>query len=230
MPVGEVIDEVAAVARKFRIRDPEIYADQLERWGRLIGPSALSGRILAMGLDLGNSCGYALTWARPGLPYDPRAAYTLMGQLDLSLGPYDSGPVRLIRLRQLLEITRPNILFFEDVRYTPPTSSFRTNATAILNRAAGPIEFFGSLKGCIASWAESCGVPCQGFPIASIKKRATGKGNAGKPAVIAGCNEIFGVGLDSDDYENSGVDNVADAAICLLLGMEYYARGVSPGD
>jgi hypothetical protein len=219
-------DVVTAFVHRCKQRDPDVLADLLERLETSI-VRADAVRRLGLGLDLGTSCGYCLSWFVPGVPYAPAAAYTVMGQLNLESGAYDSGAIRLVRLRQFLGVVRPDILFYEDVRYTPVETPNRFNANAIVARAAKPMEWFGALKGCIGAWAEEHGAPCQGYPIGTIKKRASGAGNAGKPAVIAGVNSLFGVDLDPAGWETSGDDNIADAAACLLLGLEQHALGVA---
>jgi hypothetical protein len=202
-------------------KDPRLFDAS---WKRNEDP----GLKLALGLDLGSLCGYAFTYFQPGQPYEI-GKYTLgIGQWDLSAGNYDSGAIRFVRLRQFLTVTRPDLLLFEEVRYTPVETPNRINVHAIVARSALPTEWFGALKATVGTWCEEHNVPCQGIPIGAIKKRATGLGNANKVAVIDACNSLFGSELDPEGYESSGVDNVADACFCLLLGMEGYSQGV-PG-
>src|SRR4051812_7443241 len=110
--------EVAAAVRRLKHRDPAVFARDLAAYhAALAGERA--GRRPARGLDLGTRCGYALCWYVPGVPFDPRAAYTVMGQLALSAGSYDSGGIRLLRLRHFLGVINPRLILYEDVRYTP---------------------------------------------------------------------------------------------------------------
>lgn len=217
--------QVEAIVRRFKHRDPVHFAMELAKFGAAVPPLE-DGYRLAMGLDLGSSCGYTLSWFKAGVPYDPRAAFTVMGQLDLSAGQYDSGAIRFVRLRGFLMEAMPHFVCYELVRFTPSEKPTRFNANAIVARAATSMEWFGALKGVVSGWAEEHGVPCQGYGIGAIKKRATNKGNAGKPEVIAGINEIFGVDLDPANFESTGDDNIADSASCLLLGLEEHARGL----
>jgi hypothetical protein len=208
---------------KFQIqRDPRLFDESWQRNDDL-------GLKLALGLDLGSSCGYAFTYFQPGRPYEI-GKYTLgLGQWDLSAGNYDSGAVRFVRLRQFLAVIRPDLVLFEDVRYTPAETPNRINAHAIVARSALPTEWFGALKATVGTWCEESDVPCQGVPIQHIKKRATGKGNANKEQVIKACNELFGANLEVEGYESSGVDNIADASFALLIGVEGYALGIPGG-
>jgi hypothetical protein len=209
---------------KFQIqRDPRLFASD---WKPTYDRGLLR---LALGLDLGTTTGYALTYFTPGKPYEPGARTTAFGQWDLSAGPYDSGAIRFVRLRQFLAEARPDIVFFEDVKYVPAETPNLINLTAILGRAAKSIELFGAFKATLACWCEEHDVPCQGLPIGAIKKRATGHGGANKVAMIDACNRLFEAELDPEGYESSGVDNVADACFCMLLGVESYCLGASDG-
>lgn len=187
-----------------------------------------SGGALALGLDLGTSCGYAYTFLRPGRPVVVPGHRFHLGQWDLSAGPFDSGALRFVRLRQFLSVLAPDAVFFEDVRFTPAQTVTKFNAGALLARAAASCEFFGALKATVATWCEEAGVPCGCFPIQVIKKRLTNKGNANKTDMIRAANELFDADLDPDGYETSGADNVADAAGVCLLGVEQYGHGMVP--
>lgn len=149
-----------------------------------------------------------------------------IGQWDLSAGPYDSGAIRFVRLRRFLEYVKPDLVGYEQVRYTPSEKLTKYNAGAIMARAATACEFFGSMKGTLAAWCEENDVPCIGFDIGRIKKRATGKGNANKVDMIKACNEHFEAGLDPEGYESTGHDNVADSCWIAMLALEDYAPGL----
>lgn len=179
---------------------------------------------LILGIDLGTNCGYAFHYYKPG--DKPMVRPEHMGQWDLSAGQYDSGAIRFVRLRQFLEFTQPDLVAFEDVKYTSPVMKGKFNTTAIVARAATAGELFGAFKATVCTWCEERGVPCTSFPISHIKKRATMKGNSNKEEVIKACNELFGAGLDPDTYEQTGADNVADAAFVCLMAQEGYGQGL----
>ncbi len=200
-------------------RDPWLFADRIKKPAR---------SNLVLGLDLGTSCGYAFTYMLDGQRLDPSKLAMHLGQFDLSAGQYDSGAIRFVRLRQFLSVMEPDLIAFEDVKYTPAEKPNRFNAGAIVARAATACEWFGGLKATVAAWAEENGVPCTSFPIGTIKKRATGKGNANKGDMIVACNELFGSDMDSKEYESAGYDNIADAAFVCLLALEQYSTGLPP--
>lgn len=67
-------------------------------------------------------------------------------------------------------------------------------------------HIYGGLLAVLTSWCEKRGIPYQGVPVGTIKKHATGRGNAKKPEMIAA---VVALGFKPKD------DNEADA-IALL--------------
>lgn len=181
-------------------------------------------RKLILGLDPATSCGACFQFWRPGDPVT--VSPQNMGQWDLSAGAYESGAIRFVRLKRFLEAAKPDLIGYEEPRFTPSEKPNKFNVGGILARAATSCEFMGALKGVICSFAEENGIPCVAWPIGTIKKRATGKGNASKTDMIAAANEQFGSALDPEGYESTGVDNVADAAWVTMLTLEDYAPGL----
>lgn len=180
-----------------------------------------------IGLDLGTNCGFAFVDIIPGQPISK--ATIVSGIWDLSLGPYDSGPLRHIRLKHFLAVTEPDLVMYEEVKYDPPADLIKAkgmNPGAIVARVAAPAEFLGGLKVTVSTWAEEHGIAAQGVGIARIKQFATGKGNASKVDMIKAANEKFGISLAVDDYEKHGTDNIADALFVCNIGMEYYSEGL----
>lgn len=202
------------------VRDPRIFAEDF-------APNPDRAR-LALALDLGTSTGYAAAYFVPGAPIELEKLTVYLGQLDLSVGPYDSRGISACRLRAFLGKAKPDIIFMEDVKYTPPKAANRVTAAAIMARTYTAAEFLGGLKIVVTEYAEMTNIPLNAIPIGSIKKRATGIGNANKELVIKSCNRSFGTDFDPETYNQTGVDNVADAAFCLLVGLEAYSDGVPP--
>lgn len=200
-------------------RDPRVYADRV--------PAVADRHKRCLGLDLATNCGAAFCDFVPGEPV--KDATVVMGQWDLSLGAFDSGPLRHIRLKQFLAVTEPDLIVFEHVRHVGSNASYRgaANMTAIIARVASAAELIGGLATTLSTWAEERGVACQGFSVGTIKKFATGNGNAGKEAVIEAANEQFGTDFSTEDYEKTGVDNLCDAAFLCLMGVTYYSEGLT---
>ena len=63
----------------------------------------------------------------------------------------------------------------------------------------------------LTAWAELRGVPYQGVPVGTIKRHATGRGNADKAAMMAAARSR---GFSPTD------DNEADAIAILLWAIE----------
>lgn len=195
-----------------------------------------SGRQRLLGLDLGTNCGVAIYDFTP-LPSPPGFSdvLTVLGQWDLSIGSYDSGPIRHVRLLQFLEETQPDAVFYELVKFTPPVSMLEKvgrNISAIVALANSGSEFLGALKTTVTTWAEINKVPAEGVTIQDIKKLATGKGNANKMDVIRALNARLGTDFATDGELaekaclDAGIDNIADAAFAGLFGLYNYADGL----
>lgn len=73
---------------------------------------------------------------------------------------------------------------------------------------------YGGFMAHLTAWCEHHQIPYQGVPVGTIKKHATGKGNASKDAMIAAARER---GLDPQD------DNEADALALLDFAMAQRA-------
>ena len=73
----------------------------------------------------------------------------------------------------------------DSVRCYPPRAAL--TGTCCLDRGAGTIaaQVYGGFLAHLTAWCEHERVPYQGVPVGTIKRHATGKGNAGKEAVIA---------------------------------------------
>ena len=70
---------------------------------------------------------------------------------------------------------------------------------------------YGGLMGTLTAWGELNAVPYEGVPVGTIKRFATGKGNADKAAVIAAMQAR---GFHPAD------DNEADALALLLWAIQ----------
>ena len=72
-------------------------------------------------------------------------------------------------------------------------------------------HIYGGLMATLTSWAEVRGIPYEGVPVGTIKRHATGKGNAPKEAMIAAARAR---GFSPAD------DNEADAIAILHWAIE----------
>ena len=146
-----------------------------------------------LALDLGQNLGWAL-WHN---------GVVTSGSTDLSKSRnkrFEGPGMKFVRFsRMLSEFPRPTILSFEEVRRHLGTDAahayggYLSHLTAFCDAQEPPI-------------------PYEGFPVPTIKKRATGSGNAPKEAMIAACAAL----LNKTPID----DNEADALWILVLMCE----------
>lgn len=136
-------------------------------------------------LDLGTTTGWAV--GKPGM--------VISGTCTFKPGRYDGGGMRFLRFRRwaedLIASERPQAIYFEEVRRHAGTDA---------------AHIYGGLLGILTAICEELGIPYQGVPVGTIKKHATGKGNADKAAMIGA---MRAAGFAPKD------DNEADALALL---------------
>lgn len=117
-----------------------------------------------LALDLGTNTGWAIC----------RDGVTVSGTASFKVGRYEGGGMRYLRFQRWLdEVTRDgqvDSIWFEEVRRHAGTDA---------------AHVYGGLLATLTAWAEYHGIPYSGVPVGTIKKHATGKGNAPKEAMIA---------------------------------------------
>ncbi|WP_137703163.1 hypothetical protein [Marimonas lutisalis] len=145
-----------------------------------------------LALDLGTTTGWALR-GFDGL--------VTTGTASFKPGRYDGGGMRYLRftnwLTELDRLSGPvGTIWFEEVRRHAGTDA---------------AHVYGGLMASLTSWAELRGIPYEGVPVGTIKRHATGKGNANKAAMIAAAKAR---GFSPVD------DNEADAIAILHWAIE----------
>ena len=145
-----------------------------------------------LALDLGTTTGWALR-GHDGL--------ITTGTASFKSGRYDGGGMRYLRftnwLTELDRLSGPiSAICFEEVRRHAGTDA---------------AHVYGGLMATLTAWCELRGVPYQGVPVGTIKRHATGKGNAPKEAMIAAARAR---GFSPVD------DNEADAIALLVWAIE----------
>jgi Holliday junction resolvasome RuvABC endonuclease subunit len=119
-----------------------------------------------LALDLGTTTGWAL---------QHRDGTVSSGTAVFKPQRFEGGGMRFLRfkrwLNELCSVSSDiHAVYFEEVR-----------------RHAGvdAAHAYGGFLGHLTAWCEQHHIPYQGVPVGTIKKHATGKGNAGKPEMIA---------------------------------------------
>jgi hypothetical protein len=151
-------------------------------------PPVITGTETVLALDLGTATGWALR--------GPDGRIT-SGTITFRSSRFEGGGMRYLRfqhwLREMLDLAGPiERIVFEEVRRHVSTDSSHV---------------YGGLLATLTAWSELNTIPYQGVPVGTIKRFATGRGNADKAAVIAAMQAR---GFHPAD------DNEADALALLL--------------
>ncbi|NDD52929.1 hypothetical protein EBZ39_03475 [bacterium] len=205
---------------KYRMyNNPEQFGAKLQK------PPAKTIRYL--GLDFGSNCGVAI--------YDHEKGSKLLKdrlqlfQWDLSPQGLESNVARYVRLRAFLNVVKPDVIGYEDVKYSPPKEFFagkKFGIPAVLARVSKASEVLGGMKITAAAWAEEAELIARGYGISTIKKFATGSGKSNKEDMIAAANRFFGSAFDAARYKSTGIDNVVDAAFVLIMLIKEIQAGI----
>jgi len=119
---------------------------------------------VVVAFDLGTECGWAIT----------QAGIITSGMQPFRPGRFDGGGMRYLRFRRWLDELRGDTTIervaFEEVRR---------------HMGVDAAHVYGGLLATLTAWCEQHKIPYEGVPVGTIKKFATGKGNADKPAMIA---------------------------------------------
>ena len=147
---------------------------------------------ILLSLDLGTSTGWAI-----------RNEYGRIVSGTASFKPrrFEGGGMRYLRFERWLGETRNvsgriDAVYFEEVRR---------------HIGVDAAHAYGGFLAQLTAWCEHHSIPYEGVPVGTIKKHATGKGNADKDAMIAA---MRGKGHSPED------DNEADALALLLWALD----------
>ena len=145
-----------------------------------------------LALDLGTHTGWALAH---------RDGTVTSGTEHFKPQRFEGGGMRFLRFKRWLGEVQSSsgevsAVYFEEVR-----------------RHAGvdAAHAYGGFMGHLTAWCEHHNIPYQGVPVGTIKKHATGKGNASKDDMIVAATRRGHRPID---------DNVADALALLHWAIE----------
>ncbi len=152
----------------------------------------LPGATVILALDLGSCTGWALA--------QPDGTIT-SGTVEFKPGRFEGGGMPFLRflgwLDEVQQFAGPvGQVFFEEVRRHLGTTA---------------AHIYGGFLAHLTAWCEKRSIPYQGVPVGTIKRHATGKGNAGKEAVIAAMRA---------KGHSVGDDNEADALALLHWALD----------
>lgn len=159
----------------------------LRRSGFSIDEAKVTDRLIVLAIDLGTTTGWAMQGADGQI---------IHGIASFKPQRFEGGGMRYLRFKRWLSEINTlagdiHAVYFEEVR-----------------RHAGvdAAHVYGGLLATLTSWCEHHNIPYQGVPVGTIKRHATGQGNAGKDAVIAAMQALGHAVSD---------DNEADALALL---------------
>lgn len=152
----------------------------------------------SLGLDIGTHCGWAAANEKGDI---------ISGVWNLAPRAHEDSGMRLLKFRasftDLVATVKPKVIFYEAATFQPG--------------GQGAALVFGQLVGVMMLVAKDAGVPYTGISAASVKKFATGRGNAGKPEMVGAAERRWGKRMTDDE---------ADARWILTFGCSTW--GDSP--
>jgi Holliday junction resolvasome RuvABC endonuclease subunit len=147
-----------------------------------------------LALDLGTTTGWALR---------DRSGHITSGAVCFRPQRFEGGGMRFLRFRRWIaeiqqSVSEIQFLYFEEVR-----------------RHAGvdAAHAYGGFLATLTAWCEHHGIPYAGVPVGTIKKHATGRGNARKDAMLAAARARGHSPAD---------DNEADALALLHWAIQHH--------
>ena len=145
-----------------------------------------------LALDLGTTTGWAIRLESQRI---------VSGTMTFKPSRFEGGGMRFLRFHGWLGELKRSVGGLERIVFEEVRSHAGTDAAHI----------FGGWLAILSAWSEQHGVPYQGVPVGTIKRFATGKGNADKASMIAA---IEARGFRPAD------DNEADAIALLLWATD----------
>jgi Holliday junction resolvasome RuvABC endonuclease subunit len=152
-----------------------------------------------------NDCILALDFAtRTGWAIRHPDGKITSGTVSFSQGRFEGGGMRYLNFRKWLEQRgKIDAVYFEAVYF---------------HTGANDAQVYGGFMAALTMWCEEHKIPYDGIAWGTIKKFATGKGNASKQEVIEAVKKL---GHKPKD------DNESDALALLHWAMKNHYQGVS---
>lgn len=154
--------------------------------------------IAVLAFDLGSTAGWACR---------TRTGAVLHGTWTNKASRFDGGGVRYLRWQAWLA-ELPATLAIDRVVYEEVRNHKGVTAAHV----------YGGLMAGLTSWCEQQHIPYEGVPVQTIKKHATGAGNAGKDAVKAAVTRMGHT--FADDNEADALALLDFACTALLTAAE----------
>ena len=161
---------------------------------------SLTPRTTILALDLGTTTGWALRAPEGQIAH---------GFVSFKSQRFEGGGMRYLRFRRWLTEMKATVtgtqgigaVYVEEVRR---------------HMGVDAAHVYGGLLATLTAWCEHHRIPYQGVPVGTIKKHATGKGNASKDEMIAAMRALGHAVTD---------DNEADALAILHWAIAQNEAG-----
>ena len=151
-----------------------------------------------LALDLGTTTGWALAQTD---------AQITSGSQSFKPQRFEGGGMRFLRFKRWLT----------DIKQCSPDISLIVFEEVRRHAGVDAAHVYGGFMGQLTAWCEHHQIPYEGVPVGTIKKHATGKGNASKDQMIQAMQARNHSVVD---------DNEADALALLYWAIEM--RGEQP--
>lgn len=149
-------------------------------------------KLTILSLDLGTHTGWALC---------PVDGMIISGTQYFKPHRFEGGGMRYLRFKRWLTEIKQSVDTLDSVYYEEVRRHVGVDAA----------HAYGGFLATLTAWCEHHQIPYQGVPVGTIKKHATGKGNASKDEMIAA---IVNRGFNPAD------DNEADALALLHWALD----------
>lgn len=144
-----------------------------------------------LGIDLGTTLGHAVVDTEPWVRIEDS------GFLDLSGGEARRFDRALVHLSDLVATHRPDLVAYEEVQH--------------LQKGVAAASVYWGMRAVLLLVCLRSGTPLEGYHLAKIKQRATGKGNADKAEMVTAARSWVN---NCEDH------NEADALFVALLAAD----------
>jgi Holliday junction resolvasome RuvABC endonuclease subunit len=137
-----------------------------------------------IGIDPGTLCGWAVL--------DDGGSRLASGFWDLRPRRYEGAGMRFVRLRRYLGELLVGyseaevVLVYEEVRHHAGTDA---------------AHIYGGIVAVLQEWCEGAKVPYDAVPVGTVKKQATGKGNAKKEEMVAAAVQRWALDPTEDEAD-----------------------------
>lgn len=166
-------------------------------------------RVRIVAIDPGTKCGYSYIDIPFPVPPTLKACRLQSGVWDLSVKRHEGGGMRFIRLRKHLMEIEPTFLLYEEV---------------VRHMGTIAAHVYGGIVATMQTYCVDNDIQHIGIPVGTIKKKASGKGNCGKPVMVQTANEFFDMG---DEPITEKQDDIADAMWLMQIGIDEWAPSIA---